>query len=144
MATSEGPSAEYATAEDLKRHWPDAPEGEDVALRQKLFEAELEVLALYPDITERIASKTLRPEVVTLVLCRMAKRALQPLHQGMENVQSFNQGAGPFSQSVTFTGTDGAMYLTKTERRLLTSGRESGTAFTIHPVARTHGRPPRF
>ena len=130
------PSAKYATVEDLRLHWPEAP-ADDAVLAHKLWEAEVHVLALYRDIPQRIEDDLLDPAVVTLVLCRMVKRALQPATNGMEGLSSISQGAGPFSRSLNFTGTDGAMYLTKADRNLLGSGRGAGRAFTIHPGRRS-------
>ena len=135
MAAAESPSAEYATVEDLRNHWSDAPEAE---MRQKLFEAEVEVLALYPDIPDRIDAGTLRREVLTLVLCRMVKRAMNPSVLGAQGIESATQATGPFSQTLKFTGTDGAIFLNKADKRLLAPRRagEEGMAFTIHPGGR--------
>lgn len=126
--------AEYATWEDFLKHWPAVDESMKEDAEQKLLEAELEVLALYPDIPARIETEVLDPRAVTLVLCRMVKRAMEDLSGGMPNVESVSRSTGPFSGTVSFKTNDGALYLTKADRRLLSAGRESEKAFTIHPA----------
>jgi hypothetical protein len=132
--------AEYATAADLKKHWAGIPaEISDEEIEQSLDEAELIVLAEYPDVPAWIASGRLSPDVVKLVLNRMARRALRPVNETAEQLESLSRGAGPFTSTLNFRGPveDGELYMKKSERRLITgaASKSSGEAFTIYPFS---------
>lgn len=132
--------AEYATVADLKKHWVGIPEElTDEEIGQSLDEAELIVLAEYPDVPAWIASERLSPDVVKLVLNRMVRRALRPTNEAAEQLESLSRGAGPFTSTLNFRGPveDGELYLKKSERRLLTgvASKSSGEAFTIYPFS---------
>lgn len=122
---------DFAHAVDLQKHWPSLTADQFEDATQKLHEASIEIRALYPDVDRRIASGALGPDVPKLVVCRMVKRAMEAPADGMTGVSSATAQTGPFSQTLSFTNPDGAVYLTKADKRLL-AGR-SGRAFTIHP-----------
>lgn len=122
-----------ATLESLRAHWPDLPTDQLALIEQRLDEAWVEVLALYPDIPARITAGELSVATVQLVLHRMVKRAMTPQAQGMEGVQALTQGTGPFTQRLEFTGNDGWLGLKAADRRLL-APRRSSAVFTIHPT----------
>lgn len=125
-----------ATIEDLRKHWAGLRDDQVDEAEQKLVEAQIEALGLYPDLRQRIDKGALDPHAVKLVLCRMVKRALEPVSAGLENVGSVTQQQGGFSQTLNFSRSgDGTIYLTKADKRLLAS-REDGAAFTIHPGGR--------
>lgn len=111
-------AADYATVADLQSHWPGMSPEQAIDAAQKLHEASIEVRALYPDVDARIASGALDPEAVTLVVCRMVKRSMNVAPE-LENVSQTNQQAGPFGMQTTFRSTDGNLYLTKSDKRLL-------------------------
>ncbi|MNW35802.1 Phage protein Gp19/Gp15/Gp42 [compost metagenome] len=109
----------FATIEDLKKHWPALPPEDVPEAEQKLIEASLVIRAKYPDIDQRIASGELDRDVVTYVVCRMVRRALDTPEDVPENATQMSFTAGPFSQSATFRNTDGALYLGKSDKELL-------------------------
>ena len=109
----------FATIEDLKKHWPALPPEDVAEAEQKLIEASLVIRAKYPDIDQRIASGELDRAVVTYVVCRMVRRALDTPEDVPENATQMSFTAGPFSQSATFRNTDGALYLGKSDKELL-------------------------
>lgn len=125
--------ADYATLADLKAHWPDFDADNTAEAEQKLVEAQVEVLTLYPDIPRRVDAGVLSADAVKLVVCRMVKRAMESPVPGAEGLTSLTESEGPFSSTLQFRGGDGALYVTKADRRLLSAGRENGQAFSIYP-----------
>ncbi|CAH0233984.1 hypothetical protein SRABI26_02724 [Arthrobacter sp. Bi26] len=127
MATS------YATLASLRQHWAALPAGREDEATQKLFEASVEVRALYPDVDRRLMAGELDASVPELVVCRMVKRSMDAPDSQIAGVNQIQQSAGPFGQTLSFTNPDGNVYLSKSDRALLGAGRAKGKAFTIHP-----------
>ncbi|UUX60170.1 phage Gp19/Gp15/Gp42 family protein [Glutamicibacter halophytocola] len=109
----------FATIEDLKKHWPALPPEDEAEATQKLVEASLVIRTKYPGIDQRIANGELDKDVVTYVVCRMVRRAMDTPEEVPENATQMSFTAGPFSQSATFRNTDGALYLGKSDKELL-------------------------
>lgn len=119
----------FATLADLRGEWDALPtEREDEATR-KLAKASRRVRELYPQTDARIAAGSLDPDSVMDIVCDMVKRAMD-IVAGFENVDNINQQAGPFGATTTFKNTDGKIYLTADEKRVL-AGRLSGKPFTF-------------
>lgn len=63
------------------------------------------------------------PDDVVLVVSRMVKRVLEaPVTQAVpQHMEQFSRGAGPYSQSGTFTegSTSGSPWMTKDDKRIL-------------------------
>lgn len=127
MATS------YATLANLRSHWAALPEIREEEATQKLFEASVEVRALYPDVDRRLATEELDSSVPELVVCRMVKRAMDAPENQVAGVGQIQNSAGPFGQTLSFTNPDGNVYLSKSDKALLSAGRARGKAFTVHP-----------
>lgn len=126
--------ADYATLEDLKRHWPGLPADRDTEATQKLHEAAIEVRALYPDIDSRLESTALDWDVVQLVVVRMVKRAMDVQgDSATAGLESFQYSTGPFSMSGKVSNPDGNLYLTAADKRLLSSPKPARVAWTIRP-----------
>jgi len=131
-------AAGYATLQDLKDHWPGLPSEDEAEALQKLREASVEVRGNYPELDQRIAVPVedggMDPEVPTLVVCRMVKRAMDVSTEaptaGFESVQF---GSGPFSMGGKVLNPDGNLYLTAADKRLLGKSRPRRQAWTIHP-----------
>lgn len=128
-------AADYASLEDLKKHWSELPEDEHDKAKQKLHEASVEVRGNYPDLDGRLASQTMDPDIPRLVVCRMVTRFLEPDGEdaptaGMESV---NFGAGPFTFGGKVNNPDRNVYLSAADKRLLGRSRPRKQAFTIHP-----------
>ena len=124
---------QYASVSDLQQHWPALPVDREAEAAQKLFEATVEVRALYPDVDRRIQAEELDLSVPALVVCRMVKRAMDSPDGQVAGVNQIQQSAGPFGQTLSFTNPDGNVYLSKSDKALLSAGRVRGKAFTIHP-----------
>lgn len=123
----------YATLAELQTHWPALPSGREDEATQKLAEASIEVRALYPDVDRRIVSLELDSDVPLLVVCRMVKRAMDAPANQVAGVGQIQNSAGPFGQTLSFTNPDGNVYLSKSDKALLSAGRSRGKAFTIRP-----------
>lgn len=123
-----------ADISSLEKHWPGLPEADRQQAEQLLDELWLEILALYPDLPERINDGKISPKLVALVMHRVVRRALQPQIEGTEGITQLTQGTGPFTQTLQFEGRDGAVFLKKRERQLLATGREDGSkVFSVMP-----------
>lgn len=127
--------ATYATLEDLKAHWPALSESQHEEAEQKLKEAHIHIRGLYRDVESRVQSGDLDDDVVQLVICRVVKRALEPVTAGLENVSSVQQAQAGFSQTLSFASSgDGSLYLKKDDKRLLgIRDGDSEQVFSIRP-----------
>lgn len=125
-------AAPFATVDDLRAHWRELPVEREPDAAQKLKEASIEIRGLYPDIDARIANGRPDVEVVVLVTCRMVRRAMD-VAEGLENIANISNQAGPFGQTTTFKNTDGKLYLTLSDKRLLSPQRGGGKAFSTMP-----------
>lgn len=125
-------AADYATLADLKAHWSTLPVADEVEAAQKLHEASVEVHGMYPDLDARIIDGAMDPDVPRLVVCRMVKRAMDTPEWQVAGVGQMQNTTGPFGQTLTFTNPDGNVYLSKSDKALLSAGRVKGKAFTIH------------
>lgn len=132
-------AGDYASIEDLKKHWSKLPAEDEGEAAQKLHEASVEIRGNYPDLDHRIAIPVLDggmdPEIPKLIACRMVKRAMDAPDERLAGVEQVQQNAGPFGQTLRFTNPDGNIYLSKADRNLLKASRPRGKAFTIHPGA---------
>jgi hypothetical protein len=126
--------ADYATLEDLKKHWPGLPTDREAEATQKLHEATIEVRALYPDVDSRLAAASLDPDIPKLVVSRMVKRAMDvSAETPTAGFESFQFATGPFSMGGKVHNPDGNLYLTAADKRLLSNPRQARRAFTIRP-----------
>jgi len=126
-------AAPYATLTDLRAHWAALPVDREAEATQKLVEASTEIRALYPDIDGRIAMAKLDPDIPRLVVCRMVKRSMDAPDNQIAGVGQIQNTAGPFGQTFSFTNPDGNVYLSKSDKALLSAGRSKRAAFTIMP-----------
>lgn len=127
-------AGDYADLADLKLHWSKLPAEDEADATQKLHEASVEVRGNYPDLDSRIGSGSLDPEIPKLVVCRMVKRALDVSEDApTAGFESFQFGTGPFTMGGKIRNPDGDVYLTASDKRLLSKSKPSKQAFTIHP-----------
>lgn len=100
--------AAYATAEQLLALHPDL-DSSDESAGAALSMASAAIRSLCD-------ASAVDADVLAMVACNVAARALQP---GGPGVQSQSWGASPFSGSVTYVNPAGDIYLTAFEKRLL-------------------------
>lgn len=122
-----------ASLEDFKVHWPHLPQEDVTEAEQKLKEASLKVRNRFKDIDARIASGDIDRDMVTLVVCRMVKRAMDVPEDVPENATQLSFAAGAFSQNMSFRNTDGAIYLGREDLRDLAPQDAEGQFFNIMP-----------
>lgn len=120
----------FATVADLRGEWADLPSDREAEATRKLAKASRRIRELYPRTDARIESGLLDPDSVMDIVCDMVKRAMD-IAAGFENVDNINQQAGPFGATTTFKNTDGKIYLTADEKRVL-AGRRDDVPFTIY------------
>lgn len=121
----------FATLENLRGEWAELPEDREAEATRKLAKASRRIRELYPRTDARIAAGSLDPDSVMDIVCDMVKRAMD-VAPGFENVDNINQQAGPFGATTTFKNTDGKIYFTADEKRVL-AGRLSGKPFSTQP-----------
>jgi hypothetical protein len=116
----------YATTTDLERRWrPFTDEDERTRAEVLLADAAARIDAECPPPANP-TSEQLQARLI--VSCEIVKRAMiQPAGVGVNSAQ---QAAGPYSQSVQFANPTGDLYLTKADRKLL--GCNAQQAFTVH------------
>jgi hypothetical protein len=126
--------ADYATLEDLKKHWPGLPAEREAEATQKLHEATVEVRALFPDVETRLLASTLDDDIPRLVVSRMVKRAMDvATDAATAGLESFQFGTGPFTMGGKVHNPEGNLYLTAADKRLLSSPKPARGAWTIRP-----------
>lgn len=120
----------YATVDQLQARWrPLTPEETDKA-EVLLEDASVQIRSEIPDLKSRIeAGDADLLSAVIRVECAMVKRAMASGDDGI-GVTSTQETQGPFSHTLQYSNPMGDLYLTKAERRLLTSG-SSQSAYTI-------------
>lgn len=112
------------TAEDLRARWPDMPPGSDKHADQLLSDAGVLIRASAPrwDKLER--------QVIIMVSCAIVKRSIIA-SVFPDGASSITQTAGPFNQQVSFSNPNGALYLTKAEKKLLGVGAQKAFAYDL-------------
>lgn len=121
----------YATVSDLETSW--RPVGPDERGRAEalvdyaceIVAAELAGAGVAPCGDE--PSATLKRHVV----CSMVRRAM--LNDRLEGVSQSSMTANPYAESWTYANPDGALYISKAERRLLGTAR--GRIRSIRPAS---------
>jgi len=119
----------FATTTDLEARWrPLSPDEQDRA-SVLLGDASAILRSEVPDIDTRITADppTLDPDIPTMIVCAMVKRAM--IVGDAEGVSGQMQAAGPYTQQRTFSNPTGALFLSKSEKRLLGIGAQ--VAFTV-------------
>jgi hypothetical protein len=119
----------YATVADLEARWRTLTSDEQVRATVLLDDAAVRIDAACPFLpldppTAEDASKLAARKIVS---CEMVKRAMASV--GGVGVESLQQGAGPYQETVKYTNPTGDLYLTKADRTLLGCG--APVAFTI-------------
>lgn len=129
-------AAPLANLMALRARWNDLPREQEVEAEQALIDASLEVRGRFPTIDRRMATGELDRDLVAMVICRMVKRAMEPVESTQEaphNATQLSFGAGGFSHQVTLRPNDGAIYLSKADIRLLAPASTEGQFFNITP-----------
>lgn len=102
----------FASVEDLKARWPDAPTGKDSTIEVLLSDAGIAIRTAYPAVGE-IPCEPLW-SLLTAITCAMVKRAL--LSDSREGLESFAETADVFSRNLKYSNPDGNLFLTRFEK----------------------------
>lgn len=105
----------FAALEELKARWPDFPVGADAHATILLEDASQFILDTVPSAA--LASEATRRRIV----CSVVRRAM-PSTGGFDGIESYQETAGPFSQSFKPVNPSGDFYLTKSEKQALGVG----------------------
>lgn len=118
----------WATVTDVLDRWvgTDAPDDTDL-VQAILDDSEVVVLSVYPGIQARIDSGEVSADAVKVVVVRMTTRVLR----NPENLNSWMQVTGPFSQQRSFSDSD--IWMTAQEKQMLAPA-IAGKAFEIDPA----------
>lgn len=122
MAAEEpAPLWPYATAGDLRARWPDMPDGDDPMAGVLLEDASAMLDAMEP-FDGAVPGELTEPQRAALraVTCEMVRAAMASASDG----DGFGAGqltvtAGPYSQTATYQGAAGSLFVTKAQRRRL-------------------------
>jgi hypothetical protein len=125
------PFADYG---DIEAVWRTLTPEEQTRATKLIEYASRKIRRNVPGIDDRIASGTLDPVDVEMVVVAMVKRAM--LNTALEGVESQSQTAGPFAQTVRPSNPNGNLYLTKDELASLGPRRPA-----IGPIRTTSGYP---
>lgn len=119
----------YATVDDLVARWRPLTDPELERAEILLEDAAVQIRAEVPDLKARVeAGDTDLMSAAVRVECAMVKRALT-VDDDAAGVTSAQETQGPFSRTFQYSNPMGDLYMTKAEKRLLGSGKQS--AFTI-------------
>jgi len=115
----------WATVQDVLDRWVGDDVPEDTSLVQAILDdSEVVVLSVYPGIQTRIDAGDLSAASVKVVVVRMTTRVLR----NPENLRSWMQVTGPFSQQRSFSDSD--IFMTAQEKQMLAPA-IAGKAFEI-------------
>lgn len=121
----------FATLSELKARWPDFPVGADAHATVLLEDASQFILDTVP--AAGAASESTRRRIV----CAVVRRSM-PDAGGLDGVESYQESAGPFSQTFKPVNPSGDFYLTKAEKSALKGPQKAfgvqiaGACATIH------------
>lgn len=118
----------YATWQDVQARWRTLTADEQTLATTLLDDAAVELDGACPPSDPPTAREL---SVRKIVSVRMVKRAM--VSPGGVGVNSVQQGAGPYQETVQFSNPMGDLYLTKADRRLLGCGGQR--AFMIDLLA---------
>lgn len=121
----------YATLDDLEAAWRPVEAGE-YRRAEALLEYACEIVAAELSGSGRDpGGDDPSPTIKRHVVCSMVRRAM--LNDEREGVSQSSMTVTPYAQSWTYANPDGALYISKAERRLL--GAVKGRVGSIMPAS---------
>lgn len=105
----------FATLEDLEARWRPLSEAEQSRARTLLDDAAVYLSSLVPSLCGK-------EDALRIVSCSMVQRAMASSSGDAFGADKLTIGADIYSQTLSYSGTMGGMYLTASEKRLLGVG----------------------
>lgn len=121
--------------EDVQKRWRTLTSEESARVEVLIEDAEVVLRSECPGLDARIEAATLEVALVRAVVCGMVKRAMIGGAGDMLGVSSVQQGAGPFSQGLTYSNPMGDLYLTRADRRRLGFAGQKAFSVDLAPFA---------
>lgn len=114
--------ANFATIEDLEARWRVLSASEKTKAETLLGDASAQIRARFTACGKDVSKVDVN--ILKQVCCAMVRRVMDT-PSDLFGVTQSSQTAGSYSQSYTYSGTSGELYLKKSELRLLGLGRVS-------------------
>lgn len=102
--------AAFATTGQVAARWRALTAAELSLIAVLLDDASDMIRVRWPDIDDRIVAETVSADTLVRIVSGMVRRAV--MNRATEGVGQTSVTAGPFSQQMTLTNTDGNLYLT--------------------------------
>lgn len=117
----------FAVPDDVAARWRPLTPNEAFVAETLVADASALIRARFPGIDSQVTSGAIDPDVLTLVVAGMVKRALVSPSDG---VASATQTAGPYSQGQTFANPLGNVFLTAADMTLILGYQPAGASHT--------------
>lgn len=131
----------FASAEDVADRWRPLTPAEETVADVLARDASALIRARFPGIDGQVTSGAVDPDVLTMVVAGMVKRALVAPEDG---VAQQSEGMGPYSQSQTFANPMRNVFLTAADLVLILgyqpSGQSHGFSNTTSSCGSSYGR----
>lgn len=110
---------DYASSDDVQAGWRPLTSAEHERATTLIGRASRKIRQRWPDVDARIASGSLNADDVRDVVAEMVQVAMTQT----PGVSQTSEGAGPFSQGVTYTNPNSRLYLTDDMAAVFEGGR---------------------
>lgn len=115
----------FATPDELRNRWRGMPSYTDETLETELLDASQYIVDVCPSALEAAAATRRR------VVCKVVKRSMIADESAAQGVESIQQGAGPYQETIKLSNPHGDYYLTGQERKALGGGKQRAVAIDL-------------
>lgn len=128
-----------ATADDVAARWRPLSTQEQAIASVLAGDASVLLRQRFPGIDAQAASGAVDPDILTIVVSNMVRRAMLAPSDG---ITQQSETAGPFSHSQSYANPLGNVFLTQAEITLILGYRPAGQSVTFANDSCAHGAPP--
>lgn len=121
-------AAPFATADDVAARWRPLTSAEETVAATLVADASALIRARFPGIDAQVANGGLDPQILTIVVSGMVKRALVAPADG---VSQESEGIGPYSHSQSFANPMRNVFLSAADLTLILGYQPSGMSGTF-------------
>ena len=118
----------FASSNDLRARWPSLPTDQDDVANTQLADASLLLSTQYPGVGDQASTDQDLADVLTIVVCGMAKRAMLSMTPG---VSQESTATGPYNHSVTYSNPNGNLFVTAVEDAMIRGYRPRATTVSM-------------